>query len=540
MAGSAIFVTRRNRRSALLPWVLLLPLFALLAWLFWPVTRADFVADDYVFLTTARMVNEPLAAFWQSHFYEPYYFRPIGVVSWWLATRLFGLDYHSHSLINLVLHCINAGLLFALLRALALSASAVAAGVALFALGPAAFAAVLWPSNRFDLLAAGFLLVQAIATVRALHGRWLAIAVAALAALAACWSKEGAYPVATAMALVVLAASGVSWRLRLGLFALLGSAIGGAFFWRHRILTDAYAVSGADPIGQAVDGAVAMVSSLPRLMELVVGAQSTQWLGWGLLAALLLSLIWSRRESGVSRGLLGSALFVFSAAFIVQTPLAKLFASMLDGGPFGTVTFARFYYAPWAALSVVVALVLARGRLGRFAAIVVVALTAAVGLSMRPLGESFAAWTQKEIAPMSLAASRLVDSAGDSPCVFVLLGTQAKQPFFRMFSDVTVKALTVQPAQTWRCHVMTESTPWLFAFPVNDVPADLPLRKITDAAGVAKADSAWGGIRYRYRLPANDLPTLPGARFFDWRDGRFVEVTEDVRSGAQKVKSKDW
>ena len=109
-----------------------------------------------------------------------------------------------------------------------------------------------------------------------------------------------------------------------------------------------------------------------------------------------------------------------------------------------------------------------------------------------------------------------------------------------MFSDVTVKALSVDPAKTWRCYVMTESTPWLFAFPANDMPGDLPLRKITDSKGVAKADSAWGGIRYRYRLPSEDLPNLPGARFFDWREGRFVEVTDEVRSGARKVVSKDW
>lgn len=540
MAGSSAFTKRLSRVRGLSPWVVLLPLFVLLAWLFWPVTKGDFVADDYVFLTTARMVNEPLAAFWQSHFYEPYYFRPLGVLSWWLATRAFGLDYTSHSLINLVLHCVNAGLLFAFLRALALRASAVVAGVVLFALGPVAFAAMLWPSNRFDLLAVVFLLVQAIATVRALQGRALAIPVAALAALAACWSKEGAYPVATAMALVVLAVTSVSWRLRVVLFVLLGGAIGGAFFWRHRMVTEAYAVASADPLGRVSDGAVTMISSLPRLIDLVVGVQPTQWLGWGLLAALLLSLIWVRRESGVSRGLLGSALFVFLAAFVVQTPLAKLFASMLDGGPFGTVTFARFYYAPWAALSVMVALVLARGRLGVFAAVGLIGVTAAVGVSMRPLGESFAAWTQQEIAPVSVAATRLVDSAGGAPCVFVLLGTQTKQPFFRMFSDVTVKALTAEPSKTWRCYVMTESTPWLFAFPVSGVPGDLPLRKITDAVGVAKADSAWGGIRYRYRLPANDLAALPGARFFDWREGRLLEVTEEVRSGARKVKSQDW
>ena len=130
-----------QKRSPLAFFVLL-PLFALLAWIYLPVTRGDFVADDYVFIVTARMVDTPLAAFWQSHFYEPYYFRPLGVLSWWLATRLFGLDYSAHSLINVVLHCVNVGLLWWLLRALALRVSAVIAGTVLFALGPFALATI--------------------------------------------------------------------------------------------------------------------------------------------------------------------------------------------------------------------------------------------------------------------------------------------------------------------------------------------------------------------------------------------------------------
>ena len=101
MAERQSFSTSLQRPHSLLPW-LLLPLFALLAWIYLPVTRGDFVADDYVFLATGRMVDTPLAAFWQNHFYEPYYFRPIGVLLWWLLTDTFGLDYSSHSLINLI------------------------------------------------------------------------------------------------------------------------------------------------------------------------------------------------------------------------------------------------------------------------------------------------------------------------------------------------------------------------------------------------------------------------------------------------------
>jgi len=542
MAGRSSFSISPQRSHGALPWLLLLPLFLLLAWIYLPVTRGDFVADDYVFLTTARMVDAPLAAFWQSHFYEPYYFRPVGVLSWWVATRLFGLDYTSHSLINLLLHFTNSALLFWLLRALALRASAIVAGVTLFSLGPFALAAILWPSNRFDLLAVGFLLAQAIAIVRALQGNVFAVPLAMIAALAACWSKELAYPVATMMAFVALAAGGVSWRRRATLFVLLGLAIGGAFFMRHHVVANAYALASADPLAQMVAGAEAMISSLPRLTELIAGGERAKWFGWGLTGGLVAALVWVRRDAAGEYGLLGAAALVLVAAFFVQTPLAKNFAPMLDGGPFGTITFARFYYAPWLAACVLVALVLARGRLGAIAGLAIVGVTVAAALTTRPLPESFADWVNGEIKPLSVLATKAVEAGAtaDQSCVFVFLGTQVANPYFRMFSDVTVKARTTVPDKVWRCHVITESTPWLFAFPTHVTPVDLPLRTIVNPDGSTKADSTWSSIRYRYRLPAKDVTTLPGARFFEWRGGVFVEVTDEVRSGTRKVKSQDW
>lgn len=522
-----------------LGWVVLLPLFALLVWIYLPVTLGDFVADDYVFLATGRMVDNPLAAFWQSHFYEPYYFRPIGVLSWWVAARWFGLDYAAHSFINFILHCANAALMFWLLRALALRASVVAAGVVLFALGPFALAAMLWPSNRFDLFAVGFLLAQAIAMVRALQGNVFAFPLAMLAALAACWSKESSFAISTLMALVALAATDASLRLRGTVFVLLGAAIGGAFFWRQYVVADAYAVAGANPLQQVINGATEWLASVPRLAELTMGAPMMSWFGGGMLVACGLALVFAARRHRVSRGRIGGAVAIFLAACVVQTPLAGAFAPMLDGAFFGTVTFARFYYAPWAAAAIVLSLVIARGRFADVSSVIVVAVTAAAGLGARPLAEAFADWTRQEVRPVSVAATRLADADAAAPCVYVLLGTQDKHPYFRMFSDVTVKARTTTPEKTWRCHIMTESTPWLFAFPASVSPSELPLRSVAGVAAKAKPDSVWGGMRYRYRLPAKDLAALPGARYFDWRDGRFVEVTDAVRSGAQKVLLKD-
>ncbi len=528
----------------------LLPLFAITTWIFWPVTAGNFVADDYVFLATGRMVDAPLAVFWQSHFYEPYYFRPLGVLSWWLATRLFGLDYAAHSLINLVLHCINGALLFALLRALALRASVALAGASLFMLGPLALATTLWPSSRFDLLAVGLLLAQATFMCFALRGSVAATAFAALAALAACWGKELAYPVATMLACLTLTARSVSWRRRWVVFAALGVAISIAFFVRHAVLVDAYALTAADPLGRVMRGSAVMAAVAPRLTSLIAGSAASIALLVGflvLVAAVFTRMIRDKRAA--TAGLLVGVTVLWLAAFIVQTPMAAAFAAMVDGAVFGTVTYARFYYAPWAVTCVLVALLAtyisgASLALGRALSLVVVGAAVFAGVSARSLGESFAFWTQSEVRPISVAATTAVEqvagSAGNGNCVVVLLGTEVNHPYFRMFSDVTVKARTSLPASVWRCHVMTDSTPWLFAFPMSVAPSDLPLRGVPDFGGRWKADSIWGGIRYRYRLPAMAVLGLPEVRFFDWREGRFVEVTSEVRRGDRKVAPRDW
>ena len=390
------------------------------------------------------------------------------------------------------------------------------------------------------LFRSGFLLAQAIAMVRALQGNVFAFPFAMLAALGACWSKESSFAISTMMALVALAATGASWRLRGTLFVLLGAVIGGAFFWRQHVVIDAFAVAGANPWQQVMMGANAWLSSTPRLAELTMGAPMMSWFGGGVLAACVLALVFAGRQAGVSRGMIGGALMIFLAALIVQTPLAGAFAPMLDGAAFGTVTFARFYYAPWAAAAIVLSLVMARGRFADIASVIVVAVTAAAALGVQPLAEAFADWTRQEVRPMSVAATRLVDLDSAAPCVYVLLGTQQTHPYFRMFSDVTIKARTATPDKTWWCYVMTESTSWLFAFPNGVAPLELPLRVVADGAGKAKPDSVWSGIRYRYRLPAKDLGALPGAKYFDWRDGKFVDVTEAVLSGTRKLTSKDW
>jgi hypothetical protein len=535
-------------------WVL-----ALLVWVFWPVTAADFVIDDYVFIATSRMVENPLAAFWQSHFYEPYYFRPLGVLSWWVATRALGLDYAAHSLVNLAIHAASVGLLAVLLRDLGVRKWAALAGVVLFALAPFSLTATLWPSNRFDLLAVLFLLCAAISLSRVLNGDegrggrwWFALA---LTTLAACWSKELAFPAATMLAICALFYSGARAPVRVGAFALMGAVIGGAFFWRHSIVAQPYAAVGADPMAAFLNGAQAWANTAPTFAALALGESGVSIAAWLAVAALGFALCFpvqrpQRRFGDAPPPLAPSMRFVVAAALVVfivslvQAPLAGVFSRMLDGGSLGTITFGRFYYAPMAAFAVFAAAVLSRARASRLLSGVVIVCAVVLGVQQRALSTEFARWTQAEIRPVSLAATQIVDASasvktGSPPCIYVFLGTQGKHPWFRMFADVTVKARTEIPLGAWRCYMMTESTPWIFAFPAHLTVADIPLLPVPDVVG-AKPDSMWGTIRYRYRLMPPDIRAMPNTSFFDWQNGKFVDVTADVQSGERVVKTHGW
>jgi hypothetical protein len=538
----------------------LIALIALVAWCFWPVMAGDFVIDDYVFIAQSRMVSSPLAAFGLNHFYEPVYFRPIGVALWWVATRVLELNYAAHSAINLVLHSANVVLVALFVRLLTQRISAALSAAALFALLPFSFAAILWPSNRFDLLAVFFLLCVAIACVRFLReGKaqwWL---VAGVATLAACWSKELAFPVATAIACTTLFARSVTRQRRVILFAIVGGTITCAFLWRHWMLPLPYAVASADVLATLQKGAAAWWFSAAKLLMSATSADGmTRAIVAMLLAVAAFSLLTNfvflkrQRATIVSLGLLLAAAIVSMASIVTQWPLAAGFSAMLDGASFGSVTFARFYYAPAATLAIVAGIVLSRARLARSLCTLAALCACVLALQTRDLSAQFANWTQTEIRPISIAATRVAErvaidaasvaiDAASQNCVVVFLGTQKNHPWFRQFADVTVKALTTDPAKTWRCHVLTESTPWIFISPENAPLADIGLPTIAlDAQGTPKPDYVWGGVRYRYRAITSDLAKLPSARFFEWNDMQFNEVTDAVRSGTKEVKSHGW
>jgi len=168
--------------------------------------RHGYLSDDFPLLFFAR--HAAPADLW-TEFAPPFaasprpgYYRPLGMLLWWLCYRLAGDSVLLPHLLSVGLHALCAALVCTLsMRLGAGRAAALGAGL-LFALFPTHPEAVAWLASRFDLAATAFTLLAALAILRPHRGGpWLAAALV----LAALLCKESAI-VAPALLLLCLAA----------------------------------------------------------------------------------------------------------------------------------------------------------------------------------------------------------------------------------------------------------------------------------------------------------------------------------------------
>src|SRR5262245_33403702 len=132
------------------------------------------------------------------------HYHPLTWLSWALDYRLYGTDPWGYHLTNVLLHALNALLVYALFRALlararpdgggAMAPFAAAVGALLFALHPQRVESVAWVTERRGVLSAFFVLLAVLAYLRGATGRtsraWLAVSLAAwtLSLLAKAWT----------------------------------------------------------------------------------------------------------------------------------------------------------------------------------------------------------------------------------------------------------------------------------------------------------------------------------------------------------------
>jgi protein O-mannosyl-transferase len=163
---------QRDRQTATLA---ALGLAAITVAAYLPALRGGFIWDDQEFVTNNTVLNHP-EGLWKIWFdpatnREPHYW-PMTYSSLWLDTQLWGVCPMTYHLTNVLLHALNAVLVWRLLRRLAVPGAWAAA--ALFALHPAHVESVAWIIERKDVLSGAFYLAALLAYLhfdRARRGR---------------------------------------------------------------------------------------------------------------------------------------------------------------------------------------------------------------------------------------------------------------------------------------------------------------------------------------------------------------------------------
>ena len=165
-----------NRKSQI-PWWLMGVLLVLgTVALYWPATRCDFVnLDDSLHVTSNVLVQKGLT--WEGIRWVLLHpvannWHPLTALSHMAVCQMCGLNPWGHHLANVLLHALNAGLVFALLQRMTGAAWRSLLVAALFAFHPLRVESVAWVTERKDVLSGFFGLLALIAYVCYAQGSW--------------------------------------------------------------------------------------------------------------------------------------------------------------------------------------------------------------------------------------------------------------------------------------------------------------------------------------------------------------------------------
>ena len=146
-------------------WAGALALLALVLVAYAPALDAGFVwdDDDYVTANTTLRSVDGLARIWAEPGAVPQYY-PLAFTSLWLDYRLWGLRPFGYHLVNVLLHGVNAVLLWRLLGVLAVPGAWL--GAAVFAVHPVHVESVAWVTERKNVLSGALYLAAFLAYLR--------------------------------------------------------------------------------------------------------------------------------------------------------------------------------------------------------------------------------------------------------------------------------------------------------------------------------------------------------------------------------------
>jgi len=531
------------------------------AWLLWfPMRHASAYLDDYVFIALGRHIANPFALLVGDGL-GSFFFRPFALFLWAVSVKVLGNAAPPQLLLNMLLHAGNGALLYALARRLDLGHAAAAASGLLFVVHPAAFSAAAWLSDRFDIFALLFGLLALIATESWSRLPRAAVFAASCAAMAAALlSKENAFAFLPP-ALLILAwtgpAPGASRRHRIVLGCALVATGVLAGIARVVILRD---VTGTmflrdGPVVTLVEGTLKWLRYSPRFVGVDAGSRFAMGLqlvaGLGFAAALVLPATWrGMRTARFARVAAVSTLLMLGAA-ASQAPVVH--ASPIhpyDGGPFlfDPLAASRFYYVPLAGLALLVAAALdamsAASRPGvvRAASALLIAAALVSMLSVsRGIAREWQAFIESEDAPLVRAAVATVKAQAAAPpgCKIYLLGLPKDAISVTSLIDTAVKQGLDAGDPHAACFIQTEHAPWYHLVESTHLGpgAQAPLQDIL-FNGKPYPPLPIANLTYFY-LKAVDGPAIvrdPKATFYLFEQGRFRDVTREVRRGAMPVR----
>jgi tetratricopeptide (TPR) repeat protein len=319
------------------------------------------------------------------------YYRPLVLLSFWVDSRIAGTYPHIFHLTNILLHALNAGLVFVLLRLLLPSITGPLFGALLFAVHPVHTESVAFVSGRTDLWAALFMLISTILWLRWRQEPRRVPAVvyggAFVTFFLACLSKETAY----LLPIVLLAWEGMEsplsggtpgisgWVRRNTRWIILWGLAGGA------TLLMRWVVAGIGSPGGAPNDPVTVLRLWLTYARLLLvpwplryyyrAADLDGWLSIVPAVILMVLCLWGARKGSRRMGLMALAWMV-----IFLLPVAG------PVRPSGAALAERFLYIPSIGAALLAGYWLdraTRARSGRFlayplAAVAVVAMGAAV------------------------------------------------------------------------------------------------------------------------------------------------------------------
>ena len=446
---------------------------------FVPLLDAWWFRDDFWMLTLSRNVDQP-RAFWTSDHSASFFYRPLGMTLWWATTKLFGTDPMPHYVINAVLHWGVAVAFGAWMRALSRNVWAGVSAMVLYAVHPVALRTSQWLSDRFDLLATGFVFASCALLVSASGSRWRRAWLCVLVA-GACTSKETGFLVLPLAVAHWLTASDATDRARAKADVLsIAVVVVVATVWRTVVTsTDSATPMLASMLVSLPQGVWAFLTALPRALTGQFDAhtlfgQITPWLALAVFALLCAQAFLEKGGGRLSRRTLPIAVTLLASAALLHAPVA---AQNLFGGALqhDAISARLFHLTLAGGFLLLLAPGLSIARIVRIDRVwwvlLAVILTGALLLQSLGFVRAWSALTNGEMRPLLTALVKQIDQkALPNPCRIVVPGPLAGLPDFQQLSDVMVKALAHAPSQPLlHCIVVAADAVPTFAIVASDL-----------------------------------------------------------------------